>query len=131
MGDLREQHQNIYIIICKTDSRGSLMNDTGDLKPVPCDNLEGWGGEVRSGGGDTCMGTHVCLWPSHVDIWQRPSQYCKVIILQLNKFLKVSGKESTCNAGDLGSIPGSGKLPGEGNGNPLWYSCLEKEPGGL
>ena len=35
------------------------------------------------------------------------------------------GKESSCNAGDLGSILGSGKSPGEGNGNPLQYSCLE------
>ena len=34
-------------------------------------------------------------------------------------------KESACNAGDLGSIPGSGKSPGWGNGNPLQYSCLE------
>ena len=34
-------------------------------------------------------------------------------------------KESDCNAGDLGSIPGSGRFPGEGNGNPLQYSCLE------
>ena len=34
--------------------------------------------------------------------------------------------ESACNAGDLGSIPESGKSPGEGNGNPLRYSCLEK-----
>ena len=35
------------------------------------------------------------------------------------------GKESPCNAGDLGSIPGSGGSPGEGIGNPLQYSCLE------
>ena len=35
------------------------------------------------------------------------------------------GKESACNAGDLGSIPGSGRSSGDGNGNPLWYSCLE------
>ena len=37
------------------------------------------------------------------------------------------GKESACNAGDpdnLGSIPGSGRYPGEENGNPLQYSCL-------
>ena len=33
-------------------------------------------------------------------------------------------KESPCNEGDLGSIPGLGRLPGEGNGNPLQYSCL-------
>ena len=34
-------------------------------------------------------------------------------------------KASACNAGDLGSIPGSGRSPGEGNGNPFQYSCLE------
>ena len=34
-------------------------------------------------------------------------------------------KETTCNVRDLGSMPGSGKSPGEGNGNPLQYSCLE------
>ena len=47
----------------------------------------------------------------------------------------LSGKESTCQAGDVGSIPGSGRSPGlipgsgrypeEGNGNPLQYFCLE------
>ena len=35
------------------------------------------------------------------------------------------GKESACNAGYLGSIPGLGRSPGEGNGNPFQYSCLE------
>ena len=35
------------------------------------------------------------------------------------------GKEPTCSAGDPGSIPGSGGSSGEGNGNPLQYSCLE------
>ena len=34
-------------------------------------------------------------------------------------------KASACNAGDLGSIPGSGRFPREENGNPLQYSCLE------
>ena len=45
------------------------------------------------------------------------------------------GKESAYNAQDLGSVPRSGKSPGEGNGNPLQYSCLDipwtEEPGGL
>ena len=36
-----------------------------------------------------------------------------------------SGKESACNAGDSGSICGSGRSPGDRNGNPLQYSCLE------
>ena len=34
-------------------------------------------------------------------------------------------KVSVCNAGDLGSIPGLGRSPGEGNGSPLQYSCLK------
>ena len=36
----------------------------------------------------------------------------------------LSGKESACNAGDTGSTPGSGRSLGEGNGNPLQYSCM-------
>ena len=48
----------------------------------------------------------------------------------LRFYLTVTGfagrhKESACNAGDLGSIPGSERSPGEGKGNPLHYSCLE------
>ena len=49
----------------------------------------------------------------------------------------LSSKEFSCNArdtADLGSIPGSGRSPGGGNGNPLQYSCLEnliEDPGGL
>ena len=35
------------------------------------------------------------------------------------------GKDSACNVGDLGSVPESGRSPGEGNGNPLQYLCLE------
>ena len=35
------------------------------------------------------------------------------------------GKESLCNAGDPGLVPGSGRSSGEGNGGPLQYSCLE------
>ena len=37
----------------------------------------------------------------------------------------LGGKESACNAGDPGSIPGLGRFPGEGHGDPLQYSCLE------
>ena len=36
-----------------------------------------------------------------------------------------NGEESACNVRDLGSIPGLGRSPGEGDGNPLQYSCLE------
>ena len=41
----------------------------------------------------------------------------------------LSGKEPTCNAAGVGSIPGSGRSPGEGNANSLQYSCLGKSHG--
>ena len=64
------------------------------------------------------------VWPQDVDwvqVWSILSH------LPGNKGLPggSGGKVSTCNAGDLGSIPGSGRSPGDGNGNPLQYSCLE------
>ena len=67
------------------------------------------------------------------DIYNTPeiTHNCKGI-LKGNHCLKCftypgdsEGKESACNAGDLGSIPGLGISPGEGNGNPLQDSCLE------
>ena len=39
------------------------------------------------------------------------------------------GGSDACNAGDLGSVPGLGRFPGGGNGNPLQYSCLESPQG--
>ena len=50
-------------------------------------------------------------------------QYLIIICLQCTWGSEV--KASACNVGDLGSIPGSRRSPGEGNGNPLQYSCLE------
>ena len=46
----------------------------------------------------------------------------------MNRFCFPGGSEvkaSACNEGDMGSIPGPGRSPGEGNSNPLQYSCLE------
>ena len=54
-----------------------------------------------------------------------------VYIMYISDFLGGSdGKVSVCNVGDLGLIPGWGISPGEGNGNPLQYSCLEYPMGG-
>ena len=62
---------------------GNLLYVAGNPKPVPCDNVEGKiGREV--GGRFKREGTYVCLWLIHVDVWQKPTQYCIVIILQLN-----------------------------------------------
>ena len=55
---------------------------------------------------------------------------CLILQLYFFKYLFIyfggsDSKESACNAGDRGSIPGLGRSPGKGNGNPLQYSCLE------
>ena len=107
----------------------------------------GWRGRWERGSG---WGIHVIPWLIHVSVWQNPLQCCEVINLQLikinlKKFKKrywqiqwganvcnccfilcgSVGKESTRNAGDLGSIPGLGICSGEGKGYPLQYSGLE------
>ena len=54
------------------------------------------------------------------------------LLIHLSKFSPrwvLVGKEFPCNAGDPGLIPGSGRSPGEGNGSPLRYSCLENPMG--
>ena len=48
-----------------------------------------------------------------------------VLLISLSYSDSSAGKESTCNAGDTGSIPGLGRSPGEGKGYPLQYSGLE------
>ena len=53
---------------------------------------------------------------------QQQQQQCSIVCVYSGS----DGKESACNAKDLGSIPGLGRSPGEGNGNPLQYSCLKK-----
>jgi len=53
-----------------------------------------------------------------------PFIYCSVGMSQRMLPWLLSSKESACNAGDMGLIPGSGRSPGEGNSNPLQDSCL-------
>ena len=62
-----------------------------------------------------------------------------IVLVKATKYLGFSHssdcKESACNVGDQGSIPGSGRSPGEGNGNPFsilaWKIPWTEEPGGL
>ena len=83
------------------------------------------------------------LFPRYASVWPTPSAssslspnltsssfFFNIYIYIYIYFTEVSPggsdrKESVCNAGDLGFIPGLGRSPGEGNGNPLYYSCLE------
>ena len=57
----------------------------------------------------------LCIYVQHL--------YFTIRVLGFSRWL--SGKESACNSGNPGLIPGSGISPGEGNGNTLQYSCLE------
>ena len=99
----------------------------GNGNPLQCSCLE----NPRDGepGGLPSLGSHrvghdwsdlAALSINHcVAYYLAPSFY----VLGFPGGLK--GKASSCNVGDPCSIPGSGKSPGKGNGNPLWYSCLE------
>ena len=58
-----------------------LIHETGHSGPVHWDDPEGWDGE--GGGRGVQMGTHVHPWLFHVNAWQKPLQYCKLISLQL------------------------------------------------
>ena len=86
------------------------------------------------------MCVHVCIYPINNFLTLLPLFSIKVslqapiggVFLTVSDLVLPNGnpggsevKVSTCNAGDLGLIPGLGRSPGEGNGNPLQYSCLE------
>ena len=73
----------MHIITCTTDDLCKFDVYEAELsKPVPGDNPEGWGGE---GGGRGVEDGGPCVhpWLIHMDVWQKPPQYCKVISFQL------------------------------------------------
>ena len=64
-----------------------MLYDSEKSNLVLCDNIEEWDGVE---GRFKREGTYAYLWLIHIDIWQKPSQYCEVIILQLKiKYLKI------------------------------------------
>ena len=65
----------------------------GHPKLVLWDNPEGWDGE-GGGRGIQDGGTHVHPWLIHVDVWQKPPQYYKIISLQLKLILKINKRPS-------------------------------------
>ena len=83
-----------------------------------------------------CCKRNVLTTPHLIDIWLTGFSWHFLHLLQSITFFYTfrrgfpggqdgDGKESACNAGDPGLIPGLRRSPGEGNGNPLQYSCLE------
>ena len=77
-----ESNMETYITICKIDGQWRFAVGLRELKLGLCDNLEGWDGE--GGGRDVQKGAiYVYLWLIHVDVSQKPTEFCKAIILQL------------------------------------------------
>ena len=66
------------------------------------------------------------FWRRYLVLCNAPEKMWSLYQMEISGFPCGSeGKVSAYNVGDQGSIPGSGRSPGEGNGNPLQYSCLE------
>ena len=73
----------------------------------------------------------------HVNEWNYCGQHYKFALIIEEYYSSIldfpggsDGKASVYNEGDMGSIPESGRFPGEGNGNPLQYSCMENSMDG-
>ena len=83
-----------------------------------------------------CQAEHPVIWPdwATISLSFKPvfllSGLCKNGLTRMERASQggLRGKESACNAGDAGSIPGWERFPGGGHGNPLQYSCRENGP---
>ena len=80
-----------YITICKIDSQWEFAVWLRKSKQGLGINLEGWDGEEGER-----EGAYIYLWLIHVDVWQKPTQFCKTIILQLESQLKIFKKKKKC-----------------------------------
>ena len=86
---LRGQHQNMYIIKGEADRPAQVGGMRQVLRAGALGRPRGmgWGGKWEGSSG---WGAHVNPWLIHVNLWQKPLQYCKVISLQL---IKIKGKK--------------------------------------
>ena len=121
MENLHKSMRHVFLAILSLSSYFSGI--FGDRLHWPSE-VTGQGWETRQTGK---------LWstrPSFDCVYINYIVFFKIIITYYLGFPGGSdGEESTCNAGDLGLIPGFGRFPGGGHGNPLQYSCLENPHG--
>ena len=102
---------SLYLMV-KTTRSGLILSrrsciGEGNGNPLQCSCLE----NPRDGG---------AWWAAVYGVAQSRTR-----LKWLSSSSRRDGRESACNAGDLGLIPGLGRSPGEGHGNPFQYSCLE------
>ena len=94
----------------ETMTQASALNDLGSDSAMTCAQLM-----CLCDGGDGVLDKHC-----------NTNFFCSSCVMVPPDFPDGSdGKSSAYNVGDPGSVPGSGRSPREGNGNPLWYFCLE------
>ena len=86
---------------------------------------------------ETCSSPYIQCWSQNIQALWKESQLILLLPVEMEDWISFTflliwgfpggsdGKESACNAGDQDSIPAPGRSPGEGNGYPLPYSCLE------
>ena len=111
MGFSRQEYWSCHFLLQEEDGLPQILSGQNRVeRSHPLSFARG-----RSAGG----------WVWHIFLFSSDSIGTDMYTLLIGLPQCSAGKESTCKAGDTGSIPGSGKFPGEGNGNPLQYSCLE------
>ena len=84
-----ESNMETYITICKVDSQWEFAVWLRELNPGLCNDKTRGGMGADTGRRFEREGTYVYLWLIHVDVWQKPTKFCKAIILQLIKNLKL------------------------------------------
>ena len=87
-----ESSMEIHITICKIYSPWEFAIGCRELNPVLCDNLKGRDGRLKGGPRGR---RHMYTWLIHVDIWQKPTEYCKAIILQLKMIINKNNFKHT------------------------------------
>ena len=86
-----QKHWKMYLFPCANSSihlfKNTEIASPGSMCETGCSGLVHWGDpggwDAEGGRRGVLDGEHVCLWLIHVDLWQKPLQYCKVISLQL------------------------------------------------
>ena len=115
-----QSEENLWVSLVAEISKEVLVTRSCPTLVILCAVARQASLSVESPGKNTGVGSHSLLQGIS------PTQGSNSSLLHCREIPGYSGgKESACNAGDPGSIPGWGRSPGEGSGNPLQYSCLE------